>query len=204
MRSTTHRGAPPRAPAPPAPPAVTPPPDQAGTMDQLRPLPTAAGVAFEQMLLAKYGALDLQVRRIPMPASVKQVEYVWIRETNSNDEVMAATWADAVIKPVERRNPRAVNKIEEREARRLSICAVWRRGQPAPEEVNGATPFLEINTWSTKFWAALEFHYLELNGLSPDDILKSLAGAVILGAPLPPNPNGESNGPGEEEASEGR
>lgn len=192
--------APMRAPAPPGPPPATLA-DQA-TQELLRPLPTASGAAFESMLLAKYRDRDLQVRRVPIPDAIKQVSYVWIREQDSNDEVTAATWADSIMTAVQRRSSRLINQIEQREAKRLSICAIWRRGHAAPEEVNGEIPLMEINKWSTKFWGVLEIHYMDLNGIPAEDVQKSLEGAVILGAPPPPEPS--ASGPREEgEASEG-
>jgi hypothetical protein len=123
-----------------------------------------------------------------------QASHVWLREQDSDDELQAATFADAIMTTVQRRSPRLSNQIEQREARRLSICAIWRRGAPAPEEVDHAVPFVEINGWSAKFWAAIEMHFLDLNGVPMEELQKSLEGAVILGAPLPPNPNQAEGG----------
>lgn len=197
MTRPAQRGAPPRAPAPPPPAATLA--DEA-TQEMLRPLETASAQAFEQMLLAKWNAAELSVRRVPMPPQIKQVAYIWIREQNSEDEVTAATWADQLAKPAQRKLPRLLTQLEQRESKRLAICAIWRRGSPAPEEtnVNAALPLLEIDKWSTKFWAILELHYMDFNGIPNDEVLKSLAEAVTLGAPLPPKPP-TATGPGREE-----
>lgn len=144
-----------------------------------------AFAAFEEMLRASFP--DKRVRRCPMPDGVAQVAVIWIRELDSDDELQAAELADLFATDTQRRKPRLMMQLEQREAKRVSICAIQRRGQ-APELITHGVPFVEINKWPQGFWAALELHYLDLNGLPPEELGKSLAGAAVLGATLPPPP----------------
>jgi len=142
--------------------------------------------AFEAHLLETWGEEGKRVKRVLMPTKpALPVKLVWLRSMDSDDEIEAATMADLLASPVQKQSNATMTRIERREARRLTICGWWLTGAAGPVDVDHAVPLVEINKWPPQFWAALEIHFLDLNGLPSEELQNSIVGSVILGAPMP-------------------
>lgn len=131
----------------------------------------------------------LVVKRFVMPAQIRAIREIFIRELSSLDEIEAAIMTDSMISDIERKSIKLTMEAERRECVRLSIVGVGRAltatagGFVAYEHTNqGGVPFGEPTRWNLGTWAALGAYFGEVNGVPSSEITEGIKEAQIVGA----------------------
>lgn len=163
------------------------------------PPPMSEALAqFSRDLATRFPGME--VRRYILPRVVTQCREVFIRELTSEDIIMAASFADALMSANEKASARLSRDAEERECVRVAIVGfgdaqlqgkdpkggnVW--GPCVYRHVNlDGAPLGEINTWPKRMWDAFTRYYNDVNGLPIEEFIEGLQGAQIVGAFAPP------------------
>lgn len=145
---------------------------------------------------------DRFVQRFVMPFNVREAREVFLMEITNRDEINAAVLADALMSAQERASYKLAADAERRECIRISLVAIGegkvgavidpktgeRAKVPVAYRHTGADglPFVEINDWSGKAWAALHTFFGQLNGVPTDELRQGIEGAQTVGAFAPP------------------
>jgi hypothetical protein len=138
-------------------------------------------VAFSAELARRFP--DVFIKRFVLPETVRQAREVFVREINSDDELMAGQMADSIAKPDQRKSREAMARLEQRESTRIAIVGLGKlaSGRVVYELTNGATPLTEINKWPTKAWVCLGSYFGEVNGVNASELLTGMMVAHPVG-----------------------
>jgi len=120
------------------------------------------------------------MKRFPLPERCDAKEFV-IRELDSNDDIQAAIMADKMAPAAIKDSAIGLMSSEQREAVRLSLVEV--DGVPVNQD---GIPFLAMDEWSARTMRFALQAYMQVNGVTPDEIRSFLAGAEVVTGPETP------------------
>lgn len=148
---------------------------------------------FSASLAERYP--DTLIKRFVMPSRIRECREVFIREIDSQDEIMAASMADTTMSVAERNSERLANEAEKRELIRISIVGLGKLpaggGDVVYEAVGGDDGIpLVISKWKYPTWIALYRFFPQVNGVSEAEMFSGMMEACVVGALAPPRTSG--------------
>lgn len=144
--------------------------------------PSAEDLAFEREIMARNPGR--RITRFDFPDEIEEARAVYLFELKAKDELAAADMADATMTDAERKSLTRAMEAERREAIRLSIVGLVENhdGEVLRRHIDQAEPFMDVDDWSSRAWAALRSFFGEVNAVSVEAMGKALRGARRLGA----------------------
>lgn len=140
--------------------------------------------AFSRELAERFP--ERLIKRFVMPARIREIREVFIRELTSRDEIEAAIIADGMMAQIEKESSKLTMEAERRESIRIAIVGVGHQssdGSMRYDHTNtGGVPYGAPADWGLGAWTTLHRYFAEVNGVPTAELQEGIQEAQTVGA----------------------